>query len=312
MNNFLDEEFMQQVTVRSDELEEAEPLIDYENQSLIHLPFLGNVHFTYDKMGYICSILILFYWLYGTWSTFFVIILPHIADGTIHFNAIYFYGSISLLTIVSFFRASFADPGRVHKSWYSAAPYNADWTWCKICCIKRPNRAHHCRRCGHCTTRMDHHCPWINNCVGEKNHYLFIQLVFYAFIMSMVTLVLCMLHIYYIPPCQSCDPFSFTVTYNKILTRVMVIMSMMMTFAGCGLFFTHHISLHFDFTTIEWIELIQEIQKKKSGLPSKYRFPQIVKTCPEAYRDTCGRGTFLFYPFPCRIRKNERTLTHIV
>ena len=34
------------------------------------------------------------------------------------------------------------------------------WTYCDKCNQQRPPRAHHCRRCGHCVARMDHHCPW--------------------------------------------------------------------------------------------------------------------------------------------------------
>uniref|UniRef100_A0A8B9CQX5 Palmitoyltransferase n=1 Tax=Anser brachyrhynchus TaxID=132585 RepID=A0A8B9CQX5_9AVES len=45
---------------------------------------------------------------------------------------------------------------------------------CGYCMVKQPMRAKHCQVCQHCVRRYDHHCPWIENCVGEKNHPLFI------------------------------------------------------------------------------------------------------------------------------------------
>uniref|UniRef100_A0A8C3HK90 Palmitoyltransferase n=1 Tax=Chrysemys picta bellii TaxID=8478 RepID=A0A8C3HK90_CHRPI len=46
--------------------------------------------------------------------------------------------------------------------------------WCTKCQLIRPPRAGHCRLCGICVRRLDHHCVWINNCVGERNHRAFI------------------------------------------------------------------------------------------------------------------------------------------
>ncbi|RXM32650.1 putative palmitoyltransferase ZDHHC21 [Acipenser ruthenus] len=66
--------------------------------------------------------------------------------------------------------------------------------------MMRPKRSHHCSRCGHCVRRMDHHCPWINNCVGEDNHWLFLQLCFYTQVLSFYTLVLDFCHYYYFQP----------------------------------------------------------------------------------------------------------------
>jgi hypothetical protein len=39
---------------------------------------------------------------------------------------------------------------------------------CPECEVIRTPRSRHCNICGRCVDRFDHHCPWINNCVGVK------------------------------------------------------------------------------------------------------------------------------------------------
>lgn len=65
-----------------------------------------------------------------------------------------------------------------------------DWTVCTRCEIYRPPRAHHCRICRRCIRRMDHHCPWINNCVGERNQKYFLQFLIYVGVLSVYAIVL--------------------------------------------------------------------------------------------------------------------------
>lgn len=36
----------------------------------------------------------------------------------------------------------------------------AKWVQCAVCKIMRPPRAGHCRTCGACVLRLDHHCIW--------------------------------------------------------------------------------------------------------------------------------------------------------
>lgn len=45
---------------------------------------------------------------------------------------------------------------------------------CPKCCSIKPDRAHHCSVCQRCIRKMDHHCPWVNNCVGENNQKYFV------------------------------------------------------------------------------------------------------------------------------------------
>eukprot|EP00041_Stephanoeca_diplocostata_P033696 m.1119376 g.1119376 ORF g.1119376 m.1119376 type:complete len:418 (+) comp24390_c0_seq3:327-1580(+) len=51
---------------------------------------------------------------------------------------------------------------------------------CRTCMIVKPDRTHHCSICRQCVLKMDHHCPWVNNCVGHHNYKYFCTFLFYA------------------------------------------------------------------------------------------------------------------------------------
>jgi len=54
--------------------------------------------------------------------------------------------------------------------------------YCERCHLVKPDRCHHCSVCGECVLKMDHHCPWVNNCIGFANYKFFVLFLGYAFL----------------------------------------------------------------------------------------------------------------------------------
>ena len=96
------------------------------------------------------------------------------------YYVVFWFLIISLF--VSFFFANKSDPGFLEAK--------DDMTWlemvenkiyineyCPYCRVKKTNKVKHCHICRKCIKGFDHHCNWIDNCVGEKNKIKFLVFV---------------------------------------------------------------------------------------------------------------------------------------
>lgn len=111
---------------------------------------------------------------------------PYIPNPYVHPVHMYFGSFVYFTALVTFILASINPPGAVTKKnlakeieyfKYDSVMYApAD---CSTCKIQKPARSKHCNICGYCVLKQDHHCIWINQCVGYANYKYFL-----AFILS--------------------------------------------------------------------------------------------------------------------------------
>ncbi|GLT79187.1 hypothetical protein SLA2020_506840 [Shorea laevis] len=115
-------------------------------------------------------------------------------------NAVVFTG-VAGLCIFNYAGAIRKDPARVPSSYvpdvedaqnpvHEIKRKGGDLRYCQKCSHFKPPRAHHCRVCKRCVLRMDHHCIWINNCVGHANYKIFFIFIVFAVISCIYSLVL--------------------------------------------------------------------------------------------------------------------------
>jgi hypothetical protein len=68
-------------------------------------------------------------------------------------------------TTILLLRTSCTNPGFITAD----APPDVDRKYCQACALYVPADAGHCRDCGVCIAKLDHHCPWMSKCVGSGN-----------------------------------------------------------------------------------------------------------------------------------------------
>lgn len=116
--------------------------------------------------------------------TKFLIILPYGAfyihvTPSMEANLAYTSMVLFFLSFYFLFRAGWTEPGiipRMEKSELYLGGSLANRV-CRRCNIRQPNRVKHCYHCDNCIQRFDHHCPWVNQCVGERNYKYFVGFV---------------------------------------------------------------------------------------------------------------------------------------
>lgn len=107
------------------------------------------------------------------------------------------YSILLVITLSNFLSSMLIGPGHVPDGWM---PDNEEdcqlLQFCDQCDAYKAPRSHHCSRCEKCILKMDHHCPWINNCCGFRNQKFFFYFLFGAVVGSIHSSILLAITLY--------------------------------------------------------------------------------------------------------------------
>ena len=123
----------------------------------------------------------------------FTVILPKTRDGVSGAALSTLTAWVFFNAIFNYFMAARTNPGSPREQEVQVLCAEAGAgvrRWCHRCECPKPELTHHCKVCRKCVLKMDHHCPWVNNCVGHRNYRYFFNFLAWLWLACALTVAL--------------------------------------------------------------------------------------------------------------------------
>ncbi|CAE7204301.1 zdhhc15b [Symbiodinium natans] len=165
------------------------------------------------------------------------------------------YWVLVALWVTSFVRVLVTRPGQPGDAAEEYRSNSRNLLFCTACKARKPHRCRHCTKCSTCVLRMDHHCPWLRQCIGFGNYKFFLTFIVYsavALVFKAVTMLLFMVKAFQID-------VSFCTRLWLLSAEILIIAlgGTMLAFSGFHLFLVAQ-----GMTTIEYLTRNEKSDKK--------------------------------------------------
>ncbi|ORX48789.1 zf-DHHC-domain-containing protein [Hesseltinella vesiculosa] len=178
-----------------------------------------------------------------------------------------------IMIFVNYALTCLTDPGHVPPNWIPEDQRHLEVKrsthaprFCKKCNNFKPPRTHHCSSCGVCVLKMDHHCPWVNNCVGFANYGHFIRMLVYVEISTIYLTVLL--------SCAVADAVHHATPIADYVWTAILLFLCFMVFLGVTILGAYHVyCITTNTTTIEGFEKGKSLTLKSMDTVHEVVYP---------------------------------------
>ena len=167
-------------------------ILEYTNKNCLGL----NYHINDKKNKYFKFIVLNILTVFITFSIIYFF-LPYLRKQGFLLPIIEYSFSLStLIYIILYIYTAISNPGIIVKnkidSWIDIINSGKNINkMCPYCMVEQFKLSKHCFICNKCIESFDHHCHWINNCVGHLNKPIFLAFVISLLVALAVDSVVC-------------------------------------------------------------------------------------------------------------------------